>query len=235
MGLHKRRKRERIEMLLEKNNVEYRNYKEFYIFYAPMNEKHYPLEWYRMSKEQLGIVLDEMKHWDGCQYEKGHMPSFCTTSKRDADFIQFAYTALGYAAYITTRDRRSKPKYIKDHWIKSEKVSYNVCSGMHSKIVSLRKAHVQLYPTKDGKMYCFTMKSGMWVMRRNNKIIVTGNTFDASRAKVFGNRPKQMLIYRANYGEDAFNKAIKYIFCINTNKIIALRFQFSDSELYVRF
>ena len=29
-------------------------------------------------------------------------------------------------------------------------------------------------------------------------------TFDAERAKVFGNRPKQMLIYRAKYGEDAF-------------------------------
>jgi recombination protein RecA len=35
-------------------------------------------------------------------------------------------------------------------------------------------------------------------------------TFDAERAKVFGNRPKQMLIYRAKYGEDAFNKAIKF-------------------------
>lgn len=35
-------------------------------------------------------------------------------------------------------------------------------------------------------------------------------TFDADRAKVFGNRPKQMLIYRAKYGEDAFNKTIKF-------------------------
>lgn len=35
-------------------------------------------------------------------------------------------------------------------------------------------------------------------------------TFDAQRAKVFGNRPKQMLIYRAKYGEDAFNKTIKF-------------------------
>ena len=35
-------------------------------------------------------------------------------------------------------------------------------------------------------------------------------TFDADRAEVFGNRPKQMLIYRATYGEDAFNKAIKF-------------------------
>lgn len=35
-------------------------------------------------------------------------------------------------------------------------------------------------------------------------------TFDAKRAKVFGNRPKQLLIYRAKYGEDAFNKTIKF-------------------------
>jgi len=35
-------------------------------------------------------------------------------------------------------------------------------------------------------------------------------TFDAERAKVFGNRPKQLLVYRAKYGEDAFNKTIKF-------------------------
>ena len=35
-------------------------------------------------------------------------------------------------------------------------------------------------------------------------------TFDAERAKVFGNRQKQMLIYSAKYGEDAFNKTIKF-------------------------
>lgn len=35
-------------------------------------------------------------------------------------------------------------------------------------------------------------------------------TFDADRAKVFGNRPKQMLVYRAKYGEDAFNKTIQF-------------------------
>lgn len=35
-------------------------------------------------------------------------------------------------------------------------------------------------------------------------------TFDAKRAKIFGNRPKQMLIYRAKYGENAFNKTIQF-------------------------
>ena len=35
-------------------------------------------------------------------------------------------------------------------------------------------------------------------------------TFDADRAKVFGNRPKQLLVYRAKYGEDAMNKTIHF-------------------------
>lgn len=35
-------------------------------------------------------------------------------------------------------------------------------------------------------------------------------TFDASRAKMLGNKAKQMLIYRARYGEDAFNKITQF-------------------------
>ena len=35
-------------------------------------------------------------------------------------------------------------------------------------------------------------------------------TFDADRAKIFGNRPKQLLVYRAKYGEDAMNKTLKF-------------------------
>lgn len=35
-------------------------------------------------------------------------------------------------------------------------------------------------------------------------------TFDAARAKLFGNHPKQLLIYRAKYGEQAMNKTTKF-------------------------
>lgn len=35
-------------------------------------------------------------------------------------------------------------------------------------------------------------------------------TFDAERAKLFGNTSKQMLVYRAKYGEQAFNRAIRF-------------------------
>jgi RecA/RadA recombinase len=35
-------------------------------------------------------------------------------------------------------------------------------------------------------------------------------TFDIQRAKVFGNKAKQMLVYRAKYGEQAMNKTIEF-------------------------
>ena len=35
-------------------------------------------------------------------------------------------------------------------------------------------------------------------------------TFDSKRAKVFGNKPKQLLVYRAKYGEEAFNKILRF-------------------------
>jgi recombination protein RecA len=35
-------------------------------------------------------------------------------------------------------------------------------------------------------------------------------TFDAENAKVFGNRAKQLIVYRARYGEQALNKTVKF-------------------------
>lgn len=35
-------------------------------------------------------------------------------------------------------------------------------------------------------------------------------TFDSERATVFGNRPKQLLVYRARYGEQAMNKVVEF-------------------------
>ncbi len=45
-------------------------------------------------------------------------------------------------------------------------------------------------------------------------------TFDAKRASIFGNKPKQMLVYRARYGEDAFNKITN--FCSNGIPLICV-------------
>lgn len=40
--------------------------------------------------------------------------------------------------------------------------------------------------------------------------IAAEGTFDADRAKTFGNRPKQLLVYRPDYGEDALDRVIEF-------------------------
>jgi recombination protein RecA len=35
-------------------------------------------------------------------------------------------------------------------------------------------------------------------------------TFDGARARIFGNKPKQLLVYRPKYGEDAMNRVTKF-------------------------
>lgn len=62
-------------------------------------------------------------------------------------------------------------------------------------------------PESSGKTTLFYHLASMHQMALD---IPIEGTFDADRAKVFGNRPKQLLIYRAKYGEDAMNKTIQF-------------------------
>ena len=53
----------------------------------------------------------------------------------------------------------------------------------------------------------------LWIFQNQYSLAIdipVEGTFDADRAKVFGNRPKQLLVYRAKYGEDAMNKTIHF-------------------------
>ena len=112
--------------------------------------------WYDCTYRQLCVVCDALMLLRG-------YGNFSTTSKEVADFIQFAFTATHHSA--------------------------NICADgeMYNVIVSNRrmaimddmygcKAKIEEYTTKDGFMYCFTVPSHKWVMRRNNKIVVTGNS-----------------------------------------------------------
>ena len=42
--------------------------------------------------------------------------------------------------------------------------------------LSIANMKVKQFRTKDGRMYCFTVPSGMLLLRRNNKVFVTGNS-----------------------------------------------------------
>lgn len=186
VNLKKSRKKERLEFLLNSLNMPYEKVKStaegyhWYYFYPPLIERHFSKEWYNCSKHQLEIIADEVMKWDG-DYKKNNR--YVTTVKSDADFIQFVFTALGYRTTIDVKDRTGQ-EYITSNKIYIRKsIEYCVSYTNRTLIgmcVDNRPDHVKTkieeYKTKDGYEYCFTVPSHMLVLRRENRIFITGNS-----------------------------------------------------------
>jgi len=183
--LKKERKKERLEKLIQLGNFPFRKkesredgYTDYYIT-VPFRAKHFPKEWYECSKEQFAIIADEIVNWD-CDFESKN--SFSTTSKSDADFVQFAMTALHQRSSIITTDRSGKEyerngkKYIRKsveyrvNWY--QETTTTLC---YDNRTEYKKTEIEPYLPKDGYQYCFTVFSNMLVLRRNGKIFITGN------------------------------------------------------------
>ena len=112
--------------------------------------------WYDCTYRQLCVICDAL------MFLRGY-GNFSTTSKEVADFIQFAFTATHHSANI---------------YADGEMYNVIVSSRKMATMADMDggKAKIEEYTTKDGFMYCFTVPSHKWVMRRNNKIVVTGNS-----------------------------------------------------------
>lgn len=183
--IKKDRKKANLRFIFKECGLEYREvksvddgYTDFYVT-PPRHEKYFSDFWYGCSNRQLNIICDNIEFWDG-HCDKDGRRSFSTTVKESADFIQFAFSATGRSATIYT-DTRSGQKYQtngKEYIRKSNcydiRISDRKMSGMTGK--NGNKVKIEEYTTKDGFMYCFTVPSHKWVMRRNNKIVVTGNS-----------------------------------------------------------
>ena len=183
--IKKDRKKANLRSIFKECGLEYREvksandgYTDFYVT-PPRHEKYFSDFWYGCSNRQLNIICDNILFWDG-HCDKDGRRSFSTTVKESADFVQFAFSATGRSATIYT-DTRSGQKYQtngKEYIRKSDyydvRISDRKMSGMTGK--NGNKVKIEEYTTKDGFMYCFTVPSHKWVMRRNNKIVVTGNS-----------------------------------------------------------
>lgn len=140
--------------------------------YLPFRFKNFPKEWYNCNKEQLEIIADEVMYWDADL--KNHK-YYCTSIKENADFIQFVFSSLNKRATISIHLRSKNKKHLNKEEYRVL-VSNNSFVGLCS---DKRPDHtitpIEKYKTKDGFEYCFTVPSHMLVLRRNNKIFITGN------------------------------------------------------------
>lgn len=147
--------------------------------YLPYRIKEFPKDWYNCSKHQLEIIAEEVMYWDG---DFGRKNRYSTTIKNNADFIQFVFSSLGKRANIFTNDRRGRKRTVNGKDYETKSIEYSVSISDRTNVslcCDRRKNHTpttfEKYKTKDGYEYCFTVPSHVLVLRRNNKIFITGN------------------------------------------------------------
>ena len=190
INIKKERKKQRLEMLLNMAHIKYRkeqyNPKDpqynTYFFHAPRKEKEFSSDWYSCTAEQLAIVADEILYWDGnISNKKRHNSSYSSTSKKNIDFIQFAFASIGVRASIHIDDRVGKLHTNGKYIYKSVCYKLVICSTKNPSLVNpIKKKTIPTYKPKDGYKYCFTVPSGMLVFRRNGNINITGNSGKSS-------------------------------------------------------
>lgn len=186
--IKKDRKKERLEMLLERTNTPYRRYdlhgvhegRAEYTFHAPCGYKGVTPEWFNLNQHELEVICDEVMYWDGDSVSRNRVS---TTNKLEADFLQFAYSACGHRSCVSTslnkgalpcNDGTGESKFYNHKPLHN----VNVCNTkyFHFRKKGNCKSVIDRVPSPDGRKYCFTLPSGMWVARRNGHIFVTGNS-----------------------------------------------------------
>ena len=185
INIKKERKKNRLRELLDNAHIKYSihhynpsDYEyETFMFVPPLATKSFSLDWYSCTQNQLEIIADEILNWDGSV--KGGRRRFSITNKQTADYIQFVFTACGYRSVITINDRVGQKQ--NDYIRKSIEYAVHITSQIHPSIFNVKnKINIPKVNTSDGFKYCFTVPSGMLVLRRNGRINITGNSGKSS-------------------------------------------------------
>jgi hypothetical protein len=126
--------------------------------------------WVRNApREVLAVLLDALMLGDGTYSPQGDgAGQYVTTSRRLADDVQEIAAKLGLSTHLGTRDRT-------DYSIRGA-----VGATLPQFIVTLSRQERTAKRTAeveyDGTIWCPRVSTGLWLARRNGKIIVTGNT-----------------------------------------------------------
>ena len=157
-----------------------------FFFEAPRKEKEFTSYWYNCNNHQLKIICDNILKWDG--HISSNRMAFCQKSKKTIDFIQFAFASCGYRSSISINKRTNRTKIVNNKtYYYPEEICYTLFITKRNKI-TLGKTKITEEPSIDNYKYCFTTSTGMWVMRRNGKIVVTHNCGKTTLARIFASK-----------------------------------------------
>lgn len=178
--IKKPRKIERLRKLLSEAKVSYtetqpehKSARGFSVFRfdAPIREKSFGPTWWKADRQQLYTICDEVPYWDGSVRKAGAV-QFFTSERESADFIQYAYSATGKTARLTTHQREgAKPEHV-IHVRSKAALLYVTGVSPDGK----RTDTVYEESSTDGFKYCFMVPSTFLILRRNGCVFATGNT-----------------------------------------------------------
>lgn len=124
-------------------------------------------------KEQLGVLLDSMMRGDGhygIENRVGTPMVYATNSDKLADDVQEICIKLGYSAWVGPRTKTYSKIGSWEGW--GSRKNVHILKHRNDRYAS-RKEDVAY----KGKVWCPTVSTGFWFMRRNGKACVTGNSF----------------------------------------------------------
>ena len=199
ISILKERKIKRLTSLLQESGYTWKvvdekreGYKKFIINF-PMPDVKYmskDLEWLDLSTvtiETAKEIIEEVAEWDGCRPSPWRV-RYDNTNLKAVDKLQAVATIAGYRVLKKVIVDNRKDTYSDIHRLYIIKVRNKVQGGC------ITKREVQY----TGKVYCVTVDSGMFYVRRNGTVMITGNCIHAS----FGIRTVRQLLLEENVSLD---------------------------------
>ncbi len=142
-----------------------------------------PNEWLDLDQTSKEFIIDEIFNWDG------HKSDYFTTIKENAEKVQFIFNSAGYKTVWLTEDGRNENVCYR---VRLSTVKYNRIT-MGKENFLHREKMITEYNNHNGYKYCFTVPSGMLVLRRDNHVFITGNCGKSTLTK------RLAKYYKTNY------------------------------------
>lgn len=168
--LIKERKIERMRELISNVGIELdeRVYQDgSHNFYVPVDYgvKIFPSDFYHLDKKTKDVFLSEIFLWDGSVVTKTE--TYFSKEYENVKLVQFILSSSGFKTSIT-KDKIDCYSVLKN---KTNCLSISLNDINRPK----RNEMITKFIPEDGFKYCFSVPSGMLVLRRDDHIFITGN------------------------------------------------------------
>ena len=186
-----------------------------------------------ISKQEIDDFFDELSHWDGSLNKSGDSFNYQTVEYSNIEIIQ------ALAALSNRRIKLNLVKKQKEHWQQLYFISIsnkNTYRSTNKKKKETSKTGIKKQEVKyTGKIYCVEVPSGMLIVKRNDTIIISGNSARVGACAVYYpwwhyEAPEIMMLKDAGGTDEERARKLKY--AIKWNKIFSL-FVLMDEEVYL--